>query len=162
MAGQKALADAAMRTSADRCATGKRWPESPLDVGGAGLGSYMLLRWSAPLDLAALNIRGYVPPSGPIVSDGPWDEVMVLVARSADGRTLDLQLQPVVEGTTVIATLALGQLTPGWRYELVDADGRVLAAVDADKAGTGSVDATVDGLTELTLRPVAMQIGATP
>ena len=80
MAGRKELADAAMRTSADRCATGERWPQSPLDVGGAGLGSYMLLRWSAPLDLAALNIRGYVPPSGPIVTDGPWDDVMVLVA----------------------------------------------------------------------------------
>jgi Linalool dehydratase/isomerase len=160
MAGRKELADAAMRTSADRCATGERWPQSPLDVGGAGLGSYMLLRWSAPLDLAALNIRGYVPPSGPIVTDGPWDDVMVLVARSVDARSLDLQLQPFAVASTVTATLELAQLTPGGRYELVDAAGRVVTGVDADDAGRGRLVVAVDGRTALVLRPVAAPIGA--
>ena len=89
-------------------------PDRQLDVGGAGLGSYMLLRWSAPLDLAALNMRGYVPPSGPIVTDGPWDDVMVLLARSTDARSLDLQLEPFAEDATVDATLAFATADPGW------------------------------------------------
>ena len=54
----------------------------------------MLLRWSAPLDLAALNMRGYVAPEGPVLDDTSWDDVLVTEARSDDGRSLRLALRP--------------------------------------------------------------------
>ncbi len=149
LAGEAALTEAAIRTSAVRCATGKRWPERPLDVGGAALGSHMLLRWSQPLDLAALNIRGHVPPVGPVVTDAPWDEVLFLSARSDDGHALRLIVQPRDDGETVPLRLSLGALLPGGDYVLRSGAGEWTAHADGE--GTATVEATVTGRTELVL-----------
>ena len=142
------------RTSAAKCATGRRWPESPARRRRRRLGSYMLLRWSAPLDLAALNIarlRRRRPVRWSPTRRGTrcWSSSPAATTAAS----LDLRLQPFAEAGTVDATLTLGQLAPGGHYELVDAAGHVVADVDADDAGTGRVVTTIDGLTALSLRP---------
>ena len=115
MVGDEQLIDAAIDASAAQCATGKRWPERPVAVGGSGFGSYMLLRWSAPLDLAQLAIRGWVEPVGPLVEADA--DTLITLARSDDGVTLDLALEPVafVPGTDApgSATLHFTHLAPG-------------------------------------------------
>ena len=37
------------------------------------IGIHLLLRWGTPLSSADLALRGYRPPQGPILADGPWD-----------------------------------------------------------------------------------------
>ena len=39
-----------------------------------------------------LNLRGHEPPTGPLLSSAPWPQVLVTMARSLDGRSLDLAL----------------------------------------------------------------------
>lgn len=135
MVGDASLTRAAIEASARQCATGERWPGRPLAVGGAGIGSHMLLRWSAPLDLAALNMRGYLPPVGPI-ADEVDDRVLITLARSDDGVRLDLWLEPVGgEARDVVVTF--GQLTPNARSR-VHGDGIDLP-LDAAPDGTAQV-----------------------
>jgi Linalool dehydratase/isomerase len=87
MLGDQRLIDAAIDASARQCATGERWPQRPVAVGGSALGSYMLLRWSAPLDLAELAMRGWQPAVGPRVE---VDGALLTLARSDDGVSLDV------------------------------------------------------------------------
>ena len=142
LTGDEQLAEAVIRSSAEKCATGKRFPERPLDVGGAALGSHMLLRWSSPLDLAALNMRGYVAPTGPVLADAPWDEVLVLLARSDDGRSLRLVLQPLDDDETVPVRLTFAGLLLGVPYVLHSDDTPVLAG---DEPPSWSASADGDG-----------------
>ena len=158
LTGDEQLAEAVIRSSAEKCATGKRFPERPLDVGGAALGSHMLLRWSSPLDLAALNMRGYVAPTGPVLADAPWDEVLVLLARSDDGRSLRLVLQPLDDDETVPVRLTFAGLLLGVPYVLHSDDTPVLAgdeppswSASADGDGRATFDAEISGRTELVL-----------
>lgn len=160
MVGDERLVEAAIATSADRCATGRRWPERPVDVGGAGLGSYMLLRWSLPLDLAALNMRGYRPPQGPVLTDAPWDDVLVTMARSDDGVGLELAIRPL-DGEPAEAVLSVTGLRGGERYELRGigpggvAVAELLAELVADGEGRASVTIVVPAPLRLRLAPAA-------
>ena len=53
----------------------------------------MIVRWSAPLDLAALAMRGYVPPAGPLV-DCADDAVLITQAYCDDKGRLHVHLEP--------------------------------------------------------------------
>ena len=103
------------RSSAERCATGERWPERPVDGSASALGSYGIVRWSAPLDLAGLSMRGYVAPAGPVLSATAWDDVLVTEAVSDDGVTLRLSVRPW-GGRVERAELVFAQLRPGVTY----------------------------------------------
>lgn len=151
MVGDERLVDAAIRTSAERCSTGGEWPERPLDVGAAGLGSYMLLRWSSPLDLAALNMRGYRAPVGPILDDTAWDDVLVTEARSPDGASLLLHLRPR-RGEVHGVRMRFTALRPWAGYRLLGAGPAV--SVVADGAGQADVVLPIEAPLELVLEPV--------
>ena len=151
LVGDEPLFDAALAASARQCRTGARWPDRPVAVGAAGLGSYMLLRWSAPLDLAALNTRGYRPPEGPVLDDTDWHAALVTLARSSDGIRLELGLEPVGSPVSDLA-LDLVQLVPGAAYRLHGAG--VDTSVRADAAGRArAVLASLDGPVDLVLEP---------
>ena len=36
-------------------------------------GIHLMMRWGSPLGTAELALRGYQPPVGPVLRDGPWD-----------------------------------------------------------------------------------------
>ena len=149
--GMYDLAAAAMRRMERDCGTGKRWPERPLHVGVQNLGIHLMVRWGSPLNTAKVALRGHQAPAGPILRDGPWDQVLVTSARSPDGSNLDVALQPRGAGP-VTATLTFDALTPGRRYELTTERDRLAVAAGAD--GRGGVDLTVDGPTRLRLSPM--------
>jgi len=149
LVGDAALADAAIASSAEKCATGARWPERPVDAGAAGLGSYMIVRWSTPLDLAALNLRGYEPPVGPVLTDTAWDDVLVTEARSPDGHSLALALRPV-DATVDEVPLAFSALVPGGSYRL---SGGIDATVVAGDDGTAKLTISVSAPMRLMLSP---------
>ncbi len=151
MAGEAALVAAALDASARQCATGERWPARPVRVGGAGLGSYMLVRWSQPLDLATLNLRGWVAPVGPVVADGD-DQLLVTFARCDDGRRLDLAFEPVGDRADR-AWLALTQLPPGGTARL-HGDG-IDVCIEVDDAGRATVSLpAITGPVHVTVEPV--------
>ena len=152
LVGDAELVDAAIRSSAEKCATGARWPERPVDGSASALGSYSLLRWSAPLDLATLNMRGYVAPAGPVLADTAWDDVLVTEAVSDDGASLRLSLRPSGD-RSVDVTLSFSQLVPGADY-VVDGTG---SRFTADAAGTARTDVEVVGPTTLIVRPEVSQ-----
>ncbi len=117
MAGHEALTTAAIEASARQCATGKAWPDRPVAVGGAGLGGYMMTRWSAPLSLAELNLRGYVAPTGPLV-DCADDRVLITLAVVGGDGDLYVGLEPVGDAVHDV-TLTFEQLDPTVSYRLV-------------------------------------------
>ncbi|MEN9506562.1 MAG: hypothetical protein RI958_2488 [Actinomycetota bacterium] len=150
MVGDAALTRAAVEASARQCATGERWPGRPLAVGGAGIGSHMLLRWSAPLDLAALNMRGYLAPVGPVVDEAD-DRVLVTLARCDDGVRLDLMLEPYGEAVHD-AVLAVSGLAPSTTAR-IHGDGIDLSVVAAPDGSARVVVPLVD-------RPVRLVVEA--
>lgn len=156
MVGQGELAEAALRACDRQCATGETWPERPLKVGVSNLALHMLVRWSTPMDNATLNLRGYVPPVGPVLDDVPWPAVMVTVARSLDGISLDLVLRPGPTPSAEPVTLGFTALRPGAAYDLChdDANGAAIARLVADAAGTASVSVAVTSTQRLHLAPV--------
>jgi hypothetical protein len=157
MLGDHALADAALDASARQCGTGRRWPDRPLDSGVPGLGGHMIVRWSAPLGTADLNVRGYIPPAGPVLATAPWDDVLVTEARSPDGTSLVLRLEPLDEaaagaGARPVA-LRFDHLQLGESYRLsgvIDDDGERLTA---GSDGTATATVTVNGPVRLVLQP---------
>lgn len=153
MVGDETLAAAAQRAADRQCATGRRWPDRPLDTGVANLALHLLVRWSTPVDNAMLNARGYVPPVGPVLEDVPWPEVLVTLARSADGRSLDLALRPGPAPADRPLRLAFDGLQPGTAYRLAaarPADAGLDLAVTADGQGRAAV--AVEVREPLTLR----------
>jgi len=138
MAGLPELVEAAIEASERQCATGLRWPERPVQVGGGGFGAYMQLRWSQPLDLASLNVRGYVAPKGPLVVGYDSASVLITLARSLDSASLELALEPM-DGPVERTVLALAQLQPGAVYSLRSADGADIASATADASGSASI-----------------------
>lgn len=157
MAGEHDLVTAALDAAARQCTTGRRWPDRPLAVGGSGLGSHMLLRWTGSLDLAGLNMRGYVAPVGPVLRD-VCDDVIVTFARSDDGVALDLSLMPSDDGREheVRCLARLEQLRPGTDYAVRRRDdGTTVARISADHSGTAQLDMTLRDFVELVVRPEA-------
>jgi hypothetical protein len=153
MVGQGELAEAAARACDRQCATGAGWPERPLDVGVANLALHLLVRWSTPTDNATLNLRGYVPPVGPVLDEAPWPAVMVTVARSLDGVSLELELRPGPEPSADAVTLGFTAMRRGATYDLIRDDGTTSARLVADGAGAASASLLVDTTVRLRLAP---------
>jgi hypothetical protein len=154
MVGQGDLAEAAIRAHDRQCATGETWPERPLRTGVANLALHLLVRWSTPVDNATLNLRGWVPPVGPVLDEVAWPQVLVTVARSSDGVSLDLTLCPGARPSLAPVRLGFAALQPGTRYALVHTDARTeLAVIDADSDGRGVVDLRVNATLRLRLAP---------
>jgi hypothetical protein len=150
--GEVEVARAALRRMEATCGTGRRWPERPLHAGVQTLGIHLLTRWGTPLSSAALALRGYIPPTGPVVADGPWEDVVVTKARCDDGATLELALRPRGSGSVTV-TLGFEALHPQRQYRLALPDDAVL--VMADGAGRAAVTVTVAGHVHARLEPVA-------
>lgn len=103
----------------------------------------MQMRWSLPLDLAGLNIRGYVAPEGPILDSYDSASVLVTLARSGDGETLELGLEPM-GGPLENTRLKFVHVLPATTYALRGQDGAVVAS---DRAGAdGSLELTLPGV----------------
>ncbi|HYD08541.1 MAG TPA: hypothetical protein VEA78_00455 [Acidimicrobiales bacterium] len=153
MVGQYALHDAALDASARQCGTGQRWPERPLAAGSSALGGHMLIRWATPTSGAELNLRGYVPPVGPVLDSTAWDDVLVVKARSVDGASLDLVVEPW-RSAVGPASFGFRQLVPAQRY-VVTADGAVVGELIADTDGRASTDVAVAARVALRVEPVA-------
>ncbi len=149
--GDEALFDAALDASVRQAGTGSRWPQRPLDSGAMGLAGHMTIRWSSPLNLAELCQRGYVTPSGPVLRDAPWDDLLVTEATCDDGRTLTLGLQPYGRATTT-AVLRFDGLVAGATYALRER-GEVLAVGDADADGVATVTVEVAAARTLSYGP---------
>ena len=149
--GEDDVAEAAIRGHDLQCATGQRWPERPVSTGVGNLALHMLVRWSTPLDNASINLRGYVPPAGPVVQSNPWPHAMVTLARSTDGSSLDLALCPGPQPSADTVQLELAALVPDARYTLAG-DGHEWAFT-ATTDGTATVALSVDGPLRLHLSP---------
>ena len=110
----------------------------------------MIVRWSTPLSTADLNVRGYEPPTGPVLTGAPWDDLLVTEARSPDGARLRLCLEPWDDAVPA-ATLVLDQLDAGREYRIAGIDGepRCTAADD----GTSRVTISVVRPLALTIEP---------
>jgi hypothetical protein len=153
--GSKMIADpvlyeAAIEASDRQCATGARWPRKPLDGGVPAIGGNMILRWSNPLTAAELNVRGYRAPEGPVLDSAPWDDVLVVEARSNDGESLQLRAEPF-EGPVAEATLSFRQLRAGATYSLTVGGTRVSMVADAD--GRATCSCAITAPTSIEVRP---------
>ncbi len=149
LVGDEVLAEAAINGAEQQCATGGRWPDPPLSSSAAALAAHMIVRWSTPLGPADLNRRGYTPPCGPLLVGA--DDVLVVLARSSDGVSLDLVLEPSGDVPLDAVELRFEELRPSAAHLLCnDGDGvRVEVAAGAD--GRGSATVRVDGPTRLRL-----------
>lgn len=133
MFGEEELADAALQATIDQCGTGQRWPDRPLDAGMQAFGGHMMIRWSTPLSAGDLNVRGYVPPVGPVLAHTNWDAIIISEARSSDGVSLTLQLEPL-EGVVPELRLEFSQLSPNTTYMVHGA----FLTFESDAQGQGS------------------------
>jgi hypothetical protein len=138
MVGDERLASAAQRAADRQCRTDDRWPQRPVAAGVQTLAVHLIVRWATPLDTGDLNLRGYVAPTGPLLDDAPWPQVLVAKARSLDGRSLDLTLyrHELAAGDTV--RLGFAQLTPHARYRFGD------QTVVVDASGCATAEITLD------------------
>ena len=115
MLSDERLFSAALDASARQCATGERWPAKPMAAGVPAIGGNMILRWSNPITTAELNLRGYRPPVGPVLHEADWGRVLVVEARSTDGVSLQVRLEPV-DAPVERTELVFRQLEPGREY----------------------------------------------
>jgi hypothetical protein len=153
LVGDEQLAEAAIDGAARQCGTALRWPDRPLAAGSSALGAHLIIRWSTPLGLSDLNRRGYVAPAGPVLAETAWDDVLVVLARSTDGMSLELALEPRHEGPLESVPLQFTALRPGARYVL-GGDGRAAVELTSDHSGAGAVAISLAGPTLLRLEPV--------
>jgi hypothetical protein len=150
MLADETLYNAAVDASARQCATGERWPSSPLKASVQAIGGNMILRWSNPITTAQLNVRGYVPPQGPVLDSAPWDHVLVVEARSPDGKSLQLRIEPV-DAPLESVELVFRQLTPGATY-IVVTNGET-TQISANVSGIGKYNARILGPTTVEISP---------
>lgn len=99
------------------------------------------------MDTAMLNLRGYVPPVGPVLGAVPWPQAMVTTARSVDGVSLDVEIRAVEGSADDVLSLSFSQLRPNETYRV---DGRTITA---DLDGAASVEVTVAAAARLRLEP---------
>jgi hypothetical protein len=149
--GDDELAEAAIRAHDKQCSTGERWPDRPVATGVGNLALMMLVRWSMPLDNAAINVRGYVPPIGPIVESAPWPQVLVTLARSLDGSSLDLTVRPGPDPSAEKVPFTFTSLVPSTAYRL--AGDTIELDLTADADGRAAVTLVVDRPLRLHLEP---------
>jgi hypothetical protein len=112
----------------------------------------MLVRWSFPLDLAELNLRGYVPPVGPVLDGFDHDRFLLTLARGLGEDRLELAFRLLDDGAAGSddgpVELGLWSLVPGATYRVhgtVGGEGgrRVDIACAAD--GDGRATVVLDG-----------------
>ncbi len=139
------------------CATGRPFPDKPLIAGVQALAIMSWVRWASPLSLADISLRGYGRRSGRSSNGCPWPAVLVTKARSTDGTSLDLVVEPGTGGRRGRRCGA-----PPVRAVGVDAGGPLPVArgpldleVVADGRGRAVVLVTVDRRVELRLEPAA-------
>jgi hypothetical protein len=153
--GAKLIADAvlyaaAVDASARQCATGERWPAKPLEAAVPAIGGNMILRWSNPITTAQLNVRGYRAHEGPVLDAAPWDQLLVVEARSEDGTSLQMLVEPL-ESPLEMVDLVFRQLVPGTTYSVsVNGESSLMPAAPD---GTGHHRAPVLGATTVEVRP---------
>ena len=99
----------------------------------------MILRWSNPVTTAELNVRGYRPPNGPVLAAAPWDDLLVVEARSADGARLDLRLEPT-DSPLEHVELSFRQLVPGATYTVSGAGDTATMIAGPDGAAAARVN----------------------
>ena len=149
--GNDAVAGAAIKALQRDCGTGERFPDRPIRGGVQHISMLLWSHWGRPLSLGQLNLRGYVPPKGPILAHAPWPEIIVTKARSDDGETLDLVLDLYKGEPGKTHALRFTDLQPCGRYWIgTNENGQHF---ESDEQGRGTVELTVDGEARLTLRP---------
>ena len=139
---------AASRAMERACATGARFPERPLAAGVQTIATSLWPRWGQPLSLGQLNLRGYVPPKGPVLTRAPWPELIVTKARSDDGRSLSVVIEPYRGKAGQSHELVFDALQPGATYHLTGGN-----TLTADAQGSGRASVVVDGRLALNLAP---------
>ena len=149
--GNEAVAGAATRAMWRDCATGRRFPDRPLAAGVQSIAVALWPLWGRPLSLGQITLRGYVAPRGPILAHAPWPDVIVTKARSEDGRSLDLVVEPFRDAGPEAKTFRFTALTPAARYRLQG--GSVDAVFAADATGGAAVSFPVAGRLNLRLAP---------
>lgn len=117
--GNDKVADAATKAMWRDCATGKRFPDRPLQAGVQSIATAMWPHWARPLSLGAINSRGYVPPKGPVLAHAPWPEVIVTRAVSTHGTDLQLTIEPWRDTADKARRLQFTALRPNQSYRLV-------------------------------------------
>ena len=152
LVGEADLAEAAIRSSGEKCATGERWPLRPVNCSGQQLGPYMMLRWTGPIDLSGLTMRGYEPPKGPVLDDTDWETLLVTEAWSDDGSSMTLAARPMDERAQAAVTLSLTQLKPSAEYQLTGMESVLTFA--ADEAGKAQLDVVIDSPVRCEIKPV--------
>jgi Linalool dehydratase/isomerase len=149
--GRFDLAAAAKEAMWLQCATGESWPGRPLTASVQSIAINLSLVWGMPMNTAALNIRGYAPPTGPLLGETPWPEVLVTKARSSDGVSLDIALRPNRDAPVVGLALTFAHLRPGGAYTF---DGQAVKA-GADGTATITIDLVEPMVASLELDYVA-------
>jgi hypothetical protein len=152
MVGNEEVAEAASRSILRECGTGAQFPDRPLNGGVMTLAMIGSTRWGAPLSTGEIVQRGYQPPVGPILERAPWPEVLVTKARSDDGMSLDLVVEPyrAPAGEEHELTFAVDETGP--RHRLIG-DGIDIVA-EPDTSGHLTVAVPIAGRTSLNLRPI--------
>jgi len=149
--GNEAVARAAGQRLEEECSTDEPFPSKPFHGGIQTNAGYLGIRWGTPLSQADLALRGYVPPVGPVLAHAPWPEVLVSKARSGDGLSLDLVVEPNAAAAGVVHELVFDALTPNREYRL-SGDG-MSAAVTADSEGKGTASVALDRRVAVSLSP---------
>jgi len=149
MAGDTTIVGAARAAAGAQCRSGERWPERPLGGGVQTMATHMIVRWAAPLDTAQLNLRGYVPPVGPLLGSVPWPQAMVTTARSVDGVSLDIEIRAIQADASDRLTLSFGQLRPNTDYRVGD------VRLRSDGQGYGAVELSIAACSHLHVAPEA-------
>lgn len=149
--GNEAVAEAATNRMWRECATGERFPGRPLRAGVQSIAVALWPLWSRPLSKGALNLRGYVPPTGPRLISAPWPAIIVTKAKSMDGNSLDLVLEPYREANNPACRLEFTHLVPNTSYAIEGMED--LASLTADPSGAASIECAVNHRLHLKLVP---------
>ncbi|MGK0259425.1 MAG: hypothetical protein ACI96M_002867 [Candidatus Azotimanducaceae bacterium] len=147
--GNERVFTAASNSMQRDCATGARFPQRPLQAGVQAIATSLWPRWGRALSLGQLNLRGYVAPEGPILAYAPWPETIVTKARSDDGASLDLVIEPYKGGSNVNHDMRFTALKPSAAYRLIGSELNLQIVADTD--GNCAVSLAVPGRLALRL-----------
>lgn len=149
--GNEAVAQAATRAMWRDCATGARFPDRPLTAGVQSIAVMLWPLWGRPLSLGKITLRGYIPPTGPRLTEAPWPAVIVTKARSEDGVSLALVIEPWRESSPEQRLLHFTSLAPTTHYRLTGSG--VDVTLMSDGAGEGELSLPIDRRLDLQLAP---------
>jgi hypothetical protein len=147
--GNEKVAQAATRSMWRDCATGARFPDRPLAAGVQSIAVALWPLWGRPLSLGQIMLRGHVPPRGPILAEAPWPAVIVTKARSEDGQSLDMVIEPFRDETGQRHAFRFSALQPQRSYHLQGSG--LNLALEADASGGGIAEFPVTARLDLRL-----------